>query len=219
MKYVQLKIEYMLRSLVNSMQLGCGTALPAITLFQTSLSSPSRHPTRITLADYNQDVLRLATLPNLLLSWAQITKGSAGFPPEDDLEITPAVLTEFRTDMQQRQINIDFISGSWGEHFLHLLDYHPEESYTLVLASETIYSPVNLRPFTNLLMHLLPSNSARSSNSRALVAAKKVYFGVGGGVDEFLQLLTFMGGDAREVVAAGEEGRGVARVVLDVVRT
>lgn len=201
------------------MQLGCGTALPTITLFQTCLLSPSRHPTRITLADYNHDVLRLASLPNILLSWAKTTKASFGFPPEDDLEITSALLADFLADMQQRQIHIDFISGAWSEQFLHILDYRPRESYVLILASETIYSLTTLRPFTTLLMHLLPSVGERNRYSRALIAAKKVYFGVGGGVDEFLQLLAAMGGTVRGVVTSGEEGLGVARVVLEVVRS
>lgn len=129
------------------------------------------------------------------------------------------MLGEFLGDMQQRQIHIDSISGAWSEHFLHLLNYRPQDSYTLILASETIYSPTTLRPFTTLLMHLLPCIGSGRSNSRALIAAKKMYFGVGGGVDEFLQLLASMGGEAREVVAAGKEGQGVARVVLEVLRS
>lgn len=67
-------------------------------------------------------------------------------------------------------------------------------------------------------MHLLASTGTKRSNSRALIAAKKMYFGVGGGVDEFLQLLALLGGEAREVVTASKEGLGVARVVLEVVR-
>lgn len=208
----------MLRSLADSIQLGCGTALPAISFFQACLSSPSSRPTRITLADYNHDVLRLATLPNLLLSWAMATKGRLGFPLEHDLELTPVFCGEFLDDIQQRDIHIDFISGAWGEQFLHLLDHRTRDSYTLVLASETIYSPSTLRTFTTLLMHLLSNIDPGSSNGRALIAAKKIYFGVGGGVDEFSHLLASMGGEAREVVTAGEEGQGVARVVLEVVR-
>lgn len=214
-----LRIEYMLRSLADSIQLGCGTALPAISFFQACLSSPSSRPIRITLADYNHDVLRLATLPNLLLSWAMVTKGRPGFPPEDDLELTPAFLGDFLADIEQRDIHIDFISGAWGEQFLDLLDHRPRDNYTFVLASETIYSPSTLRPFTTLLMHLISSIDTGSGNGRALIAAKNFYFGVGGGVDEFLHLLASMGGEAREVVTAGEEGRGVARVVLEVVRS
>ena len=219
LKYIQLNHFIYVDKSADAIQLGCGTALPAITLFQTCLSSPSPHPTRITLADYNHDVLRLATLPNLLLSWAKISKASSDFPADDDLEITPAFLEGFLADMQQRRIHIDFISGAWSEQFLHILAYRPRDSYTLILASETIYSPSTLRPFTTLLMHLLPSIGAENSNSKALIAAKEVYFGVGGGVDEFLHVLASMGGAARAVAGAGEEGRGVARVVLEVVRS
>jgi len=192
-----------------------------MTLFQSALSSPRHNHIRFTLADYNHSVLRLATIPNLLLSWAKVTKREA-LPSanEDDLEITPALLEQFASDLQQRGIYIDAISGAWSEQFIHLLGNGtpPTTAYTLVLASETIYSPSTLRSFTTLLMSLLSrkGDSNNNNNSKALIAAKKVYFGVGGGVDEFLEILAEMSGAVREVAA--EEGQGVGRVVLEVAR-
>ncbi|KAI9873112.1 MAG: hypothetical protein M1830_000819 [Pleopsidium flavum] len=200
---------------IHCIELGCGTALPSITLFQSALSSSPPRPIRFTLADYNHSVLRLATIPNLLLSWAKITKCEPlSSAEEDDLDITPALLEDFTSDLERRGTYIDAISGAWSEEFIRLVGASgtPITAYTLVLASETIYSPSTLCPFTELLLALLSRNAA--GNSKALIAAKKVYFGVGGGVDEFLEILTSMGGAAQEVVA--EDGQGVVRVVLEI---
>lgn len=102
-----------------------------------------------------------------------------------------------------------------------------------MLASETIYSPGSIAVFTETLLDLLSlppgskspalgstANAAASPAAapRALVAAKRVYFGVGGGVDEFLTALSSTDGVAREVWATEGEGAGVGRVVIEVRR-
>ncbi|EPQ27363.1 uncharacterized protein PFL1_04902 [Pseudozyma flocculosa PF-1] len=63
------------------LELGCGTAIPSVFLLQQLLnlepapspsSSPSSSPsapTALHLCDYNLQVLRLVTLPNLILAW------------------------------------------------------------------------------------------------------------------------------------------------------
>ena len=84
----------------------------------------------------------------------------------------------------------------------------------LILASETIYSPSTLPDFVGTLIGLLSLGATGSS--RALVAAKKVYFGVGGGVAEFEREVQERGAAVRTVWDSGEEG-GVGRVVLEVV--
>ena len=80
----------------------------------------------------------------------------------------------------------------------------------LVLASETIYSPASLEVFTKTVLDII----RRSSNSRILVAAKKVYFGVGGGVQEFMDVMRRQGGNVTPVLDV--PGAGVGRVVLEV---
>ena len=91
---------------------------------------------------------------------------------------------------------------------------------TLILASETIYSPSSIRAFTQTVMALLEANSKRPTDQAvALVAAKRVYFGVGGGVDEFLAVLAEIGGYGRCVwdSSHGEGGgNGVGRCILEV---
>lgn len=87
-------------------------------------------------------------------------------------------------------------------------------SNTLILASETIYSPASITAFTNTLIHILSTVESRGSEACALVAAKKVYFGVGGGVDEFLEVLAARGGTGKVVWESF--GGGVERLILEV---
>ena len=83
-----------------------------------------------------------------------------------------------------------------------------------VLASETIYSPATLVPFTETLLGVLRMLVGGDLPAIGLVAAKKVYFGVGGGVDEFVKTLEERGGNAKVVWES--EGAGVGRVILEV---
>lgn len=85
---------------------------------------------------------------------------------------------------------------------------------TLVLASETIYSPAALDGFADALVALL----GRVRLGKALVAAKRVYFGVGGGVDAFKEVCAARGAVVAEVENSGVEmgSGGVRRCLLEV---
>lgn len=85
---------------------------------------------------------------------------------------------------------------------------------TLVLASETIYSPRTLTLFIETLLGILQAAKDANETAIGLVAAKRVYFGVGGGVDEFLRISKEKGGEAKLVWES--EGSGVGRVILEV---
>ena len=104
----------------------------------------------------------------------------------------------------------------------------------LVLGAETIYSPFALRSFTDTVFALLRSkgqadgqngavdtgdSGAESSKSGpgrpvCIVAAKKLYFGVGGSLDDFVDLAREMGATVTEL---REEAQGVRRGVVKVV--
>ncbi|KAI9722601.1 MAG: hypothetical protein M1812_001532 [Candelaria pacifica] len=195
-------------------ELGCGTAIPTMALFQLAMIMP-RHRFRFTLADYNYDVLRLVTIPNLLLSWAFQQTARPDWRSDDDLEITQELLGYFISDLKQRKISVEAISGAWGEEFVELSLRREAPGRVLVLASETIYSPTSLGAFTETLLELLKGDGG--ARNTALVAAKRVYFGVGGGVDEFCKLLAELGAKSCEVPSmVGNSGEGVSRVVLEV---
>ncbi|KAL1965984.1 hypothetical protein VTN77DRAFT_4924 [Rasamsonia byssochlamydoides] len=259
---------------VHVIELGCGTAMPSLAIFAQLLArptptSPPRRKFHFTLADYNATVLRLVTLPNLLLTWKLNTRhSSAGNPQqeadanrqtekeekEDDegeLDIDPALLDAFQDDLARRGILIDFVAGAWSLHFVDLAltsrnhssskgQVHSQSGpsagnssssrpcRTLLLASETIYSPSSLTAFSETVLGLLrrsavPDSIARNSNSsssKALIAAKKVYFGVGGGIDEFLHVLHQQPLRENETVDVRQrvevKTEGVGRVILQV---
>ncbi|KAE8351215.1 hypothetical protein BDV28DRAFT_137570 [Aspergillus coremiiformis] len=214
-------------------ELGAGTAVPSLTLFaqllsQQSSETDSPHVTRFTFADYNSVVLRLVTLPNLLLTWNYIVSrqksvsvaGAEGQVDEElELDITPELLDVFLKDLADRKIAVEFISGAWSPAFVDLVFSSGETATggTLILASETIYSPASLSAFSETLLALLRRPAQAGRRSRALLAAKKVYFGVGGGVDEFLAVLNTAGGaelDVKERLAVTSEG--VGRIILEI---
>ncbi|PYH99510.1 hypothetical protein BO71DRAFT_192566 [Aspergillus ellipticus CBS 707.79] len=214
-----------------NLQLGAGTAVPSLALFaQLLLSDPDPEPssstrrTHFTFADYNSAVLRLVTFPNLLLTWNYIVSRrempEGLTQEEEELDITPELVNSFREDLTRRGITVDFVSGAWSPAFVDLVfaSGEPGSRAALVLASETIYSPASLSAFSETLVALLRRPVEEGARSRALVAAKKVYFGVGGGVDEFLAVLGGVdGGDQLQVEEQLDvKSEGVGRVVLEV---
>lgn len=202
--------------------MGAGTALPIIVFFDFFLKqrSPSWRAIHLSVADYNLSVLENATVPNLLLTWYFVQ--SVALPePAGDLEITPDLLSRFVKDLSDRFIHISGISGAWNKAFTDLLvpfedSQHPGQIETIFLASETIYSPNSIHIFTEVLLEALKRAEDTHGSGRALVAAKKVYFGVGGGVDEFLRVLNDLGG--KGVTAWESKEGGVGRVIVEVRR-
>ncbi|PLB44729.1 hypothetical protein P170DRAFT_265659 [Aspergillus steynii IBT 23096] len=214
-------------------ELGAGTAVPSLALFaqlfSESTPSGSQRKSHFTFADYNSAVLRLVTLPNLLLTWnhivtaqnsplAEATSPEGQTEEEEELDITPELIESFEKDLASRGITIEFVSGAWSPTFVDLVLSSPEKakSRTLILASETIYSPASLGAFSETLLALLRATEA-NTQSRALIAAKRVYFGVGGGVDEFLEVFKGVGGGELEVTEQlNIKSEGVGRVVLEI---
>ncbi|KAJ5675827.1 hypothetical protein N7462_008724 [Penicillium macrosclerotiorum] len=218
-------------------ELGAGTAVPSVTLFAHILSQttsaegiPPQRKIHFTFADYNSAVLRLVTLPNLLLTWQNSRLRLATEAPGDQeapqvqedeelLDITPELVENFKSDLVRRGISIDFISGAWSAEFVDLVfsTRSSGDPRVLVLASETIYSPATLTAFSETLLALLRHSTPTSVRTHALVAAKKVYFGVGGGVDEFLAVLKNVCADELEVQQRVDvQSEGVGRVVLEI---
>lgn len=131
------------------------------------------------------------------------------------------------------------------------------DANVLVLAAETVYEPKSLRAFVRTVRALISAGSDTDpepekamgkgkgkgkgnerekgkKRARALIAAKQMYFGVGGGVREFLDVLgeevererepARPGGEVRtrtvwetgeKESGRGEQG-GVGRVILEV---
>lgn len=228
-------------------ELGAGSAIPSMVLLQQALKGGLCEPDQhfyFTLCDYNEDVLRLVTAPNILLTGMQASTSQtfhsilgqhcnpnvSDFDVEIDADLVQSHLNEWSTLAErlawdQRLISFSFISGTWGQDFVELVrmpfsQKRYQESrresncythQTLILASETIYSLETLGDFTQTVLDLLRRSGPRS---RAWVAAKRVYFGVGGGVDTFVAEVHRRGGDVDELLDIRSEG--IARVILEV---
>ncbi|KAL8851411.1 MAG: hypothetical protein Q9221_003682 [Calogaya cf. arnoldii] len=222
--YLATQSQYLSQILTNPctiVELGAGTALPSqlllhILISKALASQPPR--TSMVLADFNPAVLKLATMPNLLFNYMchdeSGDEGSHGHYANFNMWITD--FQDFLVD--KCNIKIRGISGSWGPGFSAMA--LPEASETLndvlILASETIYSPTSTRAFTETLLDLLRRSEKAGGKARALVAAKRVYFGVGGSVNDFLDVLRELGGEAKVVWTKEGLGSGVGRCILEV---
>ena len=202
--------------------MGAGTALPSLVFFNFFLkdASPSWRAVHLLVADFNLSVLENAALPNLLLTW-YFSQSVETPEPAGDLDITPGLLSRFAKDLSDKSITISGISGTWNETFTDLLaplegPGNGSRIETIFLASETIYSPSSIHAFTQVLLKTLEGAGKTHRHGRALVAAKKVYFGVGGGIDEFLKVLNELGGKA--AMAWESKDGGVSRVIVEIRR-
>lgn len=183
-----------------------------------------RSPLLLTLADYNPTVLQLVTLPNFILAWAlerrdQNPALEEAFAMGDELELTPEVLQQFKEFLTSSQISLNFISGGWSVELIDLL-YETQfkldgsSSFdTLLIGAETIYSPFALDAFNEMVLAILNREQSQRSNcqSQALVGAKRLYFGVGGSLDDFVDKARGRGATVTQV---REEAEGVRRGVV-----
>lgn len=133
-----------------------------------------------------------------------------------EVQITPELKTAFLASLQDHGVSLRFFSGSWDTFDIPSAG----GSYDVVLTSETIYRPESL-PSLVALMRAASTLPAPKGPRQpidmlrsCLVAAKVIYFGVGGGVSEFVNAVS----DAKqgEVETVWESNVGVGRKVMRV---
>lgn len=234
-------------------ELGAGSAIPSLVVLRSMLmlrrtsNGGNDSALSLTLCDYNEDVLRLATAPNLLLNYAQqrqlvdslssSSSSSSAAPGQDSLDegdldmddLGDGYIARVEKDLGGRNLSIDFVSGGWGPDFVNLVLPPPSTSTPadprlprtnlLILASETIYSPAATAIFADTVIRLLRRHRDlyEAGSARAWIAAKKVYFGVGGGVDDFKHQVQILGGVV--TVLSETSDTGVGRTILEVTVT
>lgn len=92
--------------------------------------------------------------------------------------------------------------------------------FDLVLSAETLYTAESCRGFAKLLLEVLPRSG---QPGKALVAAKRFYFGTGGGVEEFQRVLSELCDKAGRpaptitTVLAVDDGSSNIREILEVI--
>ncbi|ESK88756.1 hypothetical protein Moror_17144 [Moniliophthora roreri MCA 2997] len=221
------------------LEIGCGTAIPTVYLLNELFSSPVQEkPTEVHFQDYNASALDLVTFPNVILSW-YMSPASAAFrnavvpnedetdkdantlPPSDpsepaELPITPELKAAFESSLHERHITLRFFSGSWSGFNLEKTG----GKYDVVVTSETIYRTDSQPSLIDLMETACKVSDpdeqlGASSPSPCLcvVAAKIFYFGVGGGVTEFVQAVQKRGAN---VVTVWEQTVGVGRRIMRV---
>ncbi|KAI5827305.1 hypothetical protein K523DRAFT_247133 [Schizophyllum commune Tattone D] len=161
-----------------------------------------------------------------------------------DIHITPTLKAAFLSALAERNIEIELVSGSWEnilrERFQDasewLQDSSADSTYDLVLTSETIYRTESLDALVGIMRAAcLAGAQVASAGSRStgagsssvpardislsgkplcLVAAKVLYFGVGGGVPDFVRAVE--DGGLGHVETVLERTKGVGRQVLRV---
>ncbi|KAI1757087.1 hypothetical protein F4782DRAFT_213935 [Xylaria castorea] len=203
-------------------ELGCGTGLPSLALFQWAMNSTVSSVSFI-LADYNPSVLQLVTLPNFILAWAihhreELPLLREAFSSEDELDLTPEILEAFQKFLLARGISLLFFSGAWSSEFVTMItdaqspaDDSGTESSTVILGAETIYSPFALSSFLQTILAVLRHEKAHSQVAEVLVGAKRLYFGVGGSLDDFVVQARERGAMVEQL---REETEGVRRGVV-----
>ena len=130
---------------------------------------------------------------------------------DSELHITPQLLAAFNASLQSHHVYLRFFSGSW-----HTFDLaRTGGPYDLVLSSETIYHPDSLPS----LVRVLRGACGDGKDTVCLVAGKTVYFGVGGGILEFMRCVESVGGEGgnrSRVETVWEQLTGVRRSVMRV---
>ncbi|KAJ6507399.1 hypothetical protein C8R47DRAFT_1192095 [Mycena vitilis] len=179
------------------LEVGCGTGIPSMYLLACLFNGDSAVNTHVHLQDYNASVLELITFPNIVLAW-YMSPSSAEYraaaldpaecPAPDptvpgELPITASLKSAFTDSIANLGIDLVFFSGSWESLTTHLQS--GDVKHDIVLTSETIYRAEALPA----LIQLLHQACTADSRPMCLVAAKVLYFGVGGGVSEFVRTL------------------------------
>mmetsp|Transcript_7065 Transcript_7065/g.12224 ORF Transcript_7065/g.12224 Transcript_7065/m.12224 type:complete len:295 (+) Transcript_7065:117-1001(+) len=140
----------------------------------------------VVLQDYNREVLEELTIPNVEANLARHLLSSPSEPP--------AVEGAVR-----------YLAGDWG-----LLDpLLPPRSFDLVLTTDTIYNTASQPKLFALIKHCL-----KREGGIALVAQKSYYFGVGGSIHQFEEMVRQDGEMKIEMVQTFADGSSNVRAIL-----
>ncbi|KAL0867333.1 hypothetical protein Bca101_046451 [Brassica carinata] len=165
------------------LELGCGHALPGI--YACLKGADAVH-----FQDFNAEVLRCLTIPNLNANLSQkppsVSVGGGG---------------------------VRFFAGEWSEvhQLLPLVndgETDKKGGYDIILMAETIYSISAQKSLYELIKRCLAY-----PDGAVYMAAKKYYFGVGGGTRQFLSMIEKDGVLASTLVSEVTDGSSNVREV------
>ncbi|CAH8306611.1 unnamed protein product [Eruca vesicaria subsp. sativa] len=165
------------------LELGCGHALPGIYAYLKGADA-------VHLQDFNAEVLRCLTIPNLNANMSEKS-------PSDSVGDT----------------EVRFFAGEWSEvhQLLPLVNVGETDKkggYDVILMAETIYSISAQKSLYELVKRCLAY-----PDGAVYMAAKKYYFGVGGGTRQFLSMIEKDGVLASTLVSEVKDGSSNVREV------
>ncbi|QCE13054.1 nucleolar protein 12 [Vigna unguiculata] len=169
------------------LKVGCGHGLPGI--FALLEGAAAVH-----FQDFNAEVLRCLTIPNLNANISGESQPSPSNPTICD------------------KAEVRFFAGDWSE-IDKMLPYVSTDDncgggYDFILMAETVYSVSSLQTLYNLIKKCL-----QNPDGVVYMAAKKYYFGVGGGSRRFLSLVEKDGVFSSSLVAEITDGSSNVREV------
>jgi hypothetical protein len=234
-------------------ELGCGHAIPAMTLAALGADD-------VVLADYNPEVLRELTVPNVRANFFPAARPPQEAPEEPEPEPEPE--PGLRLPARRPTPEFTFLAGDWGEQLERCAE---EEKVTegrqrrggtepalggspsdvvssfdvvsaagkerknaaknavsfsaalrdadVTLCAETIYDARSYPAHVAML-----ERCVRAPDGVALIAAKRYYFGVGGGTRAFAEALAESGAFECDVAATYADGASNVREILRVRR-
>ena len=142
--------------------LGCGSGLPGIYALQRGAC--------VDFSDYNEQVLEMVTIPNVLLNVFYTESALNAKESEYDVDLDYSKL---------REIPSKFFSGDWK----NIYDAIEPERYDVILTSETIYDSGSFMKLYNLLKKSIKPSGC------VYVAAKACYFGCSGSLISFIDFI------------------------------
>ncbi|CAG8475277.1 8391_t:CDS:2 [Paraglomus brasilianum] len=156
------------------LELGCGSSLPGVYMLV-------RCPLiRVDFQDYNEQVIGHVTIPNILLNTA-LAPSDNDIDKNNTAEVDIPDSSNLLEKVTERS---KFFSGDWSG-LKDVLDMKSNsDKYDIILTSETIYNISSMPKLYNVI-----KESLKRPTGIAYVAAKTMYFGVGGGVLPFKQLV------------------------------
>jgi len=193
----------------KTMELGCGHGLPACLVLRelrkrwgdddrNCSKNAGEGEYSVLFSDYNEFVLRDATVPNIILNM----DGDRPCPNDADewgkVKSCVACVAGDWMDLSNRLQagSISASSDALNDSFVTSL---PDDGrFDLILAAETTYTEESSKDTAELLARHLKVNEGVG-----LVATKRYYFGVGGGADAFRQAASSM------AVGVGQSGEQI----------
>lgn len=184
------------------LEVGCGAGYPGLYALTQGAD--------VDFQDYNGEVLRGLTVPNVLLNRTTTLEDL-----QQDNRGNPGSLGSHAATPTVSRYTNRFFSGDWGE-LAALMARANVPKYDIVLTAETVYSAeAQQRLFDFCASVLKPPGEAPSDRGGVMyVAAKTYYFGVGGSMRDFERLVQADGRFDAALVAKVDEG--VSREIMAV---